>query len=300
MLVQNINFTLADKATARRLITTEDVYTRNLSAYDLELRGITPPTHERYLELAADSVEDFTPDDISDMEESLAFLAENLDYQGIHLPPIGEVTLVKTNMRGYEENAAGYTRGKTIFLFSDWVESEYTGEVASLICHELFHVLSRNCPEFRKSMYDIIGFTIMDHDVPVPELDNLAFVSNPDVVHHDSYIEIPINGKKERGMIMTFGKLPLPKDTNLFRMLIPHLLVLDANGQPNGVFYNVHRNDEIMKTLETRMGDENIYFLVDPEECMASHFVAAVFERDLRHNVRVNKMRKRLKSVNVG
>ena len=38
-----------------------------------------------------------------------------------------------------------------------------------LLCHEMFHCLTRCNPEFREEMYSLINFTVVDHDFELPE-----------------------------------------------------------------------------------------------------------------------------------
>lgn len=40
-----------------------------------------------------------------------------------------------------------------------------TKRLAKLLAHELFHVLTRDNKEFRKSMYEIIGFKILNKEI---------------------------------------------------------------------------------------------------------------------------------------
>lgn len=302
MLIQNINFTFANKATARHLITTEDEYLRNMSTYDYGIRHIDPPTREKYIELAADSVGDFTPEEEENLVKALNIISLQLERQGLQLPSIDEITIVKTNTDMYECGAAGFTRGKTIFIDNfDYHHllgyESYADYLAILIAHELFHVLSRNCSDFKKMMYNVIGFNILEKEIPVPKLHNLAFFSNPDVVRHDSFVEVTINRKKERCAIMTYGDFPLHTHMNMFFIIRPFLLVLNADNQPDGTFFSIYEDKKIRTKMKKIMGKDNDYYLNDPEECLAEHFALAVLNEKKKDDTIMNGIRELLHSA---
>ena len=58
-----------------------------------------------------------------------------------------------------------------------------------VIIHELFHVLSRHDPEFRSTMYGIIGFKMID-EIRLPNDLQAMKLTNPDAPYVDSYIQL--------------------------------------------------------------------------------------------------------------
>src|SRR5437667_368014 len=74
------------------------------------------------------------------------------------------VQLIKTT--GVEEGNAAYTRG-TAIVISKVELSKTQSELEKIICHELFHILSRHNPKLRERLYAIIGFIPCD-DVEFP------------------------------------------------------------------------------------------------------------------------------------
>lgn len=167
-----------------------------------------------------------------------------MEKQDLQLPSVDEIAIVRTDADRYEGGASGFTRGKTIFIdaFDNHHLLGYKSHadyLANLIAHELFHVLARNCPDFKKMMYRVIGFNISEKEIPTPALRNLAFFTNPDVERHDSYVEVTINRRKKLCAIMTYGDFPLCSCMNMFLTIRPFLLVLDADGQPDGTFFSI-------------------------------------------------------------
>lgn len=68
----------------------------------------------------------------------------------------------------------------------------------SALAHELFHCLTRNDADFRKTMYGLIGFTVMDHELELKGENKNMILANPDVEHIDNYAEFTINGQKRK------------------------------------------------------------------------------------------------------
>ncbi|ORY22653.1 hypothetical protein LY90DRAFT_129196 [Neocallimastix californiae] len=84
--------------------------------------------------------------------------------------------------------------------------------------HELFHCLTRNNPEFRKDMYNLIGFTIMDKEIEFEfpkEVADLLY-SNPDVEHRDYYATLEVNNAKKECVTLYSTKKPFENPGEMF------------------------------------------------------------------------------------
>ena len=78
-----------------------------------------------------------------------------------------------------EGGASGYTHKNEIylgekdfpkiyFLMNEEMKKKALSNFNGLISHEIFHCLTRNSPKFRKHMYSLIGFNILDKDIDFP------------------------------------------------------------------------------------------------------------------------------------
>ena len=99
-----------------------------------------------------------------------------------------------------------------------------------LISHEIFHCLTRNSPKFRKHMYSLIGFNILDKDIDFPPEIKKIIVNNPDVDHMDNYGEFTIEGVKRKcELIVIFTKshmkLKLKEEKMIYSFFIYYLFL---------------------------------------------------------------------------
>lgn len=144
------------------------------------------------------------------------------------------------------------------------------------MCHEIFHCLTRNNPQFRKDMYSIINFTVTDKDYEMGPAIHEMYYSNPDVNHHDSYITLTMNGEK-KDCFMVFGtSKPFEKEGDRFSeagkiMFVP---VDDTN-----TFYQLSADGDQDEFFD--MIGRNSGYIIDPEEYMADNFGdAIIYGRD--------------------
>lgn len=78
-----------------------------------------------------------------------------------------EIILLKTSMKE-EGNIPAYTRKNWIAVGEKALEKASAEELERLMANEVFHILSRNNPEFRKAMYAVIGFKVAQHEILLP------------------------------------------------------------------------------------------------------------------------------------
>ena len=100
--------------------------------------------------------------------------------------------MIKTT--GAEEGNAAYTRATAIVLPKSEL-GKGQDHLKKLICHELFHILSRQNPELREKLYAIIGFTKCNEIKLPPELERRK-ITNPDAPRNDHFIRLQIEGQE--------------------------------------------------------------------------------------------------------
>lgn len=271
--LQDINFTFTKKEEGKKLITLHDSYIDNLTQTDLDGRcDRREATLEQYLALCEEAVVDFTEKEEAQVSLLLCEIDSELRRRGMVLPCIEQINLVKTT--GKEENDAyGYTRGNTIYINQSAFDND--GFLEHLIVHELFHVLTRNCQEFKKAIYDIIGFKVEDKYFKFPESRVLNFVSNPDVSNQVCHARFRLKEGYQNVVVMThcsnmcggsdfhehFRPVFIPIDENLD-------FIYDENGE---LIYTKSGNVAYYDHIGRNTG-----YTINPEEALAENFVIAV------------------------
>lgn len=295
--LMDINFTFTKKEEGRKLITQRDSYIDNLTQQDLNLRcDKRDATLDDYLKLCEEAVLDFTEKEEAQLSLLLCEIDSELKRRGMVLPSIEQVNLVKTT--GMEENDAyGYTRGKTIYINQKTFDNDAFLE--HLLVHELFHIMTRNCQDFKKAMYDIIGFKVEDKFFSYPESRTLHFVSNPDVSNQVCHARFKVGRGYQNVVVMTdlsymYGQGNFHKRFRPFFLPIDENLefVRDESGElafinPTGGYDEYHEH----------IG-RNTSYTTNPEEALAENFVIAVLGtlNDLPNPEIIDSIRKTMKT----
>src|SRR5688572_30831298 len=149
-------FRFATEAEARQILTNRDEFIARLSAFDRSARVKTdkPVSEEEFLQFIGTNVLRFERQEEARIQRSLAILKPKIEP--LNLPWPETIWFVKTT--GKEEGGAPYTRGSAIILPSARLDQGNDKSLESVICHELFHVLSRQNAALREKLYLTIGF----------------------------------------------------------------------------------------------------------------------------------------------
>ena len=229
-------------------------------------------TLEDYIGYSADQVMEFTPEEEKRVNDTLTWLQYTLEHHGLLLPDPGEITFVKSTCQEVL-GAAGYTSGSAIFFCWFMYSPEYCTDdlFRQVVVHEIFHCLSRKYPEFRQAMYSLIHFTILDHEIEVPEEIREWIIANPDVEHHDSYATFTIGGEKKDCYLVFLTDSVFEKEGDtLFEGMYSGIVPLDGSA--------VYRTDEVEDFWD--VVGRNTDYVEDPEEAMASNFAFAIQNLD--------------------
>ena len=114
-----------------------------------------------------------------------------------------EIFFIKTTANE-EGGARGYTRGNYVVLRED-VLSHSNDILNHLVTHELLHILTRANNNFRKEMYEIIGFKLIE-PIDYPESLKAFRITNPDATQTDSYIQLEVQGESVECMMILYSK----------------------------------------------------------------------------------------------
>ncbi|CDC54034.1 putative uncharacterized protein [Phocaeicola coprophilus CAG:333] len=201
-------------------------------------------------------------------------LSEKLRKQKVSLQYPSEIILLKTSMKE-EGNIPAYTRKNWIAVGEKALEKASAEELEQLMANEVFHILTRNNPEFRKAMYAVIGFKVAQHEILLPIDVQEKRISNPDFYTYDSYAPFTINGEKEECTMIIYTDRNY-EGGELSQYLKVGLVPLDEALIPKqkdgkAIIYSIDQAED----FHTLVG-QNTPYTTNPEEIMAENFALAI------------------------
>lgn len=267
-------FASAEKASA--LLTAEDEFTRRWSAFDIDARlGKPNGTRGELFDHIRMAVRAWNDEEIDQITRLIAAIDSNIANNRFVIDFPDTVFLVKTS--GAEEGGApAYTRQNAIVL-SESLLSGNKSNLKRILVHELFHILSRSNPEFRRTMYDIIGFKGCNEVSYPADLEDLR-ITNPDAPYNDSYITVQYAGEPAHCMMILYANKPYGGGS-LFQYMNIGLLRVEAVGDSMQVQY--HNGQAVVFKIEEVDGffeqtGRNTLYIIHPEEILADNFVFAL------------------------
>lgn len=209
-LYHEITASFPQAAEAAELLVSNRAYYEGLTQNDLDFRlGKTGATLEEYEEFAKQQVLDMTEEDKQALNDSLARLQDVFDYFSFSFPVAEGVDFIKTTMEE-EPGAGGYTHANQIYMqdellaYARSANEEDQIQFDQFLSHELFHVISRNDPEFKENMYRLIGFTVDDKEPDFTDEVRSRLLSNPDVSGYNSHATFTIDGVPTEATLVTY------------------------------------------------------------------------------------------------
>lgn len=265
-----VGYHLATKDEGRALITADDTYIARSTPVDFRLRlGRDNATADDYKEFASRQVRDFSDGDRAAISNAFARLNQRFAAVGFKSPLTNKVVLVKTTMRE-EFRAAGYTRGSAVYI-RDGLPSNTPEQMLDMyLAHEVFHVLSRQSPEFRRRMYEAIGFSICEEPKFSKEVRS-HIANNPDVERYDCKGVFTIDGKPTEATIVTYLPDVNCRPSDFFDEVCPKVVPIS---QPDRVL-DVDDVPDFWKVVGKNTG-----YVIAAEECVADNFALALMVFD--------------------
>ena len=266
-----IPYTLATREEGVEYLMSNTAYFDGLTQNDLNFRlQKLDATLEEHLTFARAQVRDFTEAEAARLRSGMDRLEARLDALGAKLPALEPVVFVRTTMKE-ECNAGAYTHGTQIYLGPSCLFPLIPDqELDSLLAHELFHCLTRSNPDFRRDMYALIHFTVVDAEYPIPDSVRQIYISNPDVEHHNASAVFHINGQDVACFTALVCEKPFEKPgDNFFDSFFPALVPVDGSD----TFYLPKEAENFVDIF-----GRNTDYVIDPEECMADNFAMALVE----------------------
>ncbi len=278
--VENVfSLHFVDSVEAGRLLAVHDKYIDSWGRFDIEARaGQEGATRDDFLERIKSCTRNFSEADKDSLVKAFSFIDERLSAANMLLPLPEEFVLVKTTME--EEGGAGaYTRGDIICIGEYVLRKANVRQLATLVAHEVFHVLTRDNPEFRKAMYSVIGFNVLDNEISFAQDVIDRRISNPDVNRYDSYAWLTVDGKKDRYTMVIYSDRDY-SGGSFFNYIKIGLIPLDDSFNP------VVRDGKTVIVPLDKASDfydkvgRNTGYVINPEECLADNFSIAVCGTD--------------------
>tara|TARA_B100000927_G_scaffold290791_1_gene290614 strand:+ start:1267 stop:2238 length:972 start_codon:yes stop_codon:yes gene_type:complete len=270
----------------KRVLARRDDYVQRMSAFDRAARLKTDRvvSEQEYLKFVGRAVTAWEEAEKEKVYLAMEGVEETLRKMALPFPE--KIWLIKTT--GREEGNAAYTRANAIVLPETFLEGRPSG-MQRLLCHELFHVLSRANKELRERCYAAIGFEKCD-ELVFPEELAARKLTNPDAPRNDHCLKVRVNGQAQWVIPILFSreeKYDPEKGGEFFRYLQFKLVVVERPVEGKRV--KVVRDGATAMLLD--VGDvtgffeqvgKNTSYIIHPEEILADNFVLLVTrERDL-------------------
>jgi hypothetical protein len=192
-LMPHTTLTFAAAAEGRKILIARDDYIQRLSPFDRQARLKTdkPVSEQEFLDFIARNVRGWS--DAEREKVAAAFGAVQPRLAKMNLPFPEKIALLRTT--GNEEGQMPYTRGAALVFPTGRLASAGDAELQSIICHELFHVLSRANPKLKEALYGAIGFQHCG-EVELPPALRDRKITNPDAPRNDHCIRLKIEGQE--------------------------------------------------------------------------------------------------------
>ncbi len=264
----------------KRVLMSRDDYVERMSAFDRAARLKTDKavSERQYLEFVGKAVVAWEEAEKEKVYLALEGVEEALKKMALPFPK--KIWLIKTT--GQEEGNAAYTRANAIVFPGRFLKGGARW-VQRVLCHELFHVLSRANRELREKCYAAIGFEKCE-ELEFPEELAGRKLTNPDAPRNEHCLKVKIDGKEQWVIPILFSreeKYDPEKGGEFFRYLQFKLLVVERAEEGTGV--DVVREGGKAKLLDAgevtgflEQVGENTTYLIHPEEILADNFVLLV------------------------
>ncbi|MCR5791416.1 MAG: hypothetical protein K6G83_16155 [Lachnospiraceae bacterium] len=135
------------------------------------------------------------------------------------------------------------------------------------MAHELFHVLTRNHPEFKENMYRLIGFTVDEKEPAFTEEVRAQICSNPDVESYNNHGTFIVKGEPVEATIVTVFDGEYQSGDVMLEHVVPALVPIDS---PDHII-PLEDVDNFYEVVGS-----NTKYVIAAEECLADNFSFAI------------------------
>jgi hypothetical protein len=150
---------------------------------------------DKYKKALKKDVISFTSKEIDWLKSLTNKISDRIELLNARLlPDTIRFIKVKGNMYG---PLSFFTRSKSIILPEKAIGSLNEQELASVIIHEIFHIISRYNPLLRNELYRCIGFESINQELLLPEIIASKLLANPDGMSRDHIMRLPTKTANE-------------------------------------------------------------------------------------------------------
>ena len=264
----------------KKILGKKDDFVARMSPFDRAARMKTDKavSEKEYLSFVNRNILPWDKDEVAKLETTLKSINRKLAELSLTFP--GNIYIIKTT--GKEEGGAAYTRSNAIVLPKSILTSTGAG-LQKTIAHELFHILSRNNPKLRESLYAVIGFKPCN-EIEFPAKLKSRKITNPDAPRNNHYIRVTLNDKKVSAVPILFSRTPkydVQSGGEFFNYLRFKLLIVerDINRKKYKAVYN--GSNPVLTDIRNVSGffeqvGRNTNYIIHPEEILADNFALLV------------------------
>ncbi len=274
----------ASQSEGRQILTARDEFSQRLSPFDRSARMKTEKavSESELLTFIGKNVAEWNKDETQAVQSAIEACQPQLRDLRLALPPT--VQLIKTT--GTEEGNAAYTRATAIVLPQSVLGKDQK-DLQKLICHELFHILSRQNPELREKLYGIIGFTKCNEIELPPELARRK-ITNPDAPRNDHFIRLTIDGAESLAVPILLSKVEMydvKRGGEFFDYLQFQFLIVDKDARSGNLKPVIEGSSPRLAGMERVSGfmeqvGRNTDYIIHPEEILADNFALLVLDAE--------------------
>lgn len=267
----------------RKVLTARDEFIRRLSPFDRAARLKTDRdvSEEAFLEFVGNSVLAWTEPEKEKIESLFDEFRSRLAALALPFPPT--IRLVKTS--GDEEGQVPYTRANALVVPATMLGPDRMVN-ARLICHELFHILSRANPKLRDRLYEAIGFKKC-HEIELPAALAPRKLTNPDAPVNDRYIEVQVDGEPALAVPVLFSRTEtydVNQGGEFFHYLVFQFLLVAREADSPDLKPVGDAADPRLMGVDRLAGfweqvGRNTRYIYHPEEILADNFTLLVMPR---------------------
>jgi hypothetical protein len=283
-LTDSSTVTFATVETGQRILTNRDKFIQCLSPFDRAGRMKTDKdvSEKEFLSFVGRNVLSWEEQEKQRVESAFRELKPALEKLSLPLPKT--IYMIKTT--GNEEGNAAYTRSNAlVFPRSNLAMPEK--ELCNLICHELFHVMSRNDPNLCEQLYKAIGFEKCD-EVNFPPVLRSRKITNPDAPNNDHCIRVQVAGKTVSVVPILFSgteKYDVKRGGEFFEYLQFKFIPVVTSFSSSSTEQKADSNSPQLLSLEQFSGffeqvGRNTGYIIHPEEILADNFKMLVLEEN--------------------
>lgn len=191
MAIHRINAIFASAQKGSDILTQQHDYFKRISPFDLQSKMHTNEdvSQEDLVKFMGENTLEWTPEEKEKVGKGIELFKTLSSDLSLSLPE--DVFFVKTT--GKEEGGAAYTHSNAIFFPEDFPKNSQK-EIDWVVCHEFFHVLTRENPALREQLYQIIGFEKCG-EIELPANVETHKISNPDAPVYDHVIKLQADGE---------------------------------------------------------------------------------------------------------